>query len=189
MEKFIEALTELVKRGLVPGAPRAKHGDEGNGPATPLEVSVDMSTAPACVQRLAEAMSTGYYHVQIGKMSMYEAGAAFDVGSLESTIQQACERGEIDPAWVAQHGGANDSPFNPAMTLQLGADGGGMSYFGVSWSEGKLGLVVVEFEDPVQDNLLAHFGTPDEFFAFLAELDDGDEQSEDLVALKAAVAG
>lgn len=189
MEKLIDALTELVKRGLPPAAPRANHGDKGNGPATPLEVSVDMSAAPACVQHLAEAMSTGYYFVRLGGLKMYQAGASTEVDSLESTITQACERGEIDPTWVKEHGGPDDTPFNPAMTLQLGADGGGMSYFGATWSDGKLGLVLVEFEDPVQDNLLTHFATADEFFAFLDEKLEGDEPPKDLVALKAAVAG
>lgn len=189
MERLVEGLTKLVSRGLPSRAPRARRGDTGNGPATPRELSVDLGAAPESVKKLAEALTTNYFLVRLGKLSMYENGGTDEVGSLESTLDQACENGGIAPAWARSKGGADGGAFDPAQTIELGADGGGMSYIGVTWSGGTLRLVLVELADPVEDNLLRHFTTPEEFFAFLDEIRDADdEEPKDLTELKAAAA-
>ncbi len=77
--------------------------------------------------------------------------------------------------------------FDPAKSLELGADGGGMAYLGVAWSHEGIELVLVEHEDPIEENLVTHFETPAAFFAYLEEYrDPGEGDGPDLAALRAA---
>ena len=106
-----------------------------------------------------------------------DGGAVY---SLADTFRQAAENGELDLATVLPAG------FDPERTLQLGGDGGGMSYLGIAWSDGAARLIVVELEDPTEDNLVQSFTTPEAFFAFVDERLDGEPPPDDLVALRAA---
>lgn len=186
MDDLIRAITQLVERGLPARAPRARPG-LGERPEAPRALEVDLAGAPAAAQELARALAANYYNVRLAEFSLYENGVGNAVRSLEPTIAMACERGEIDPERVRTQGGPGGGPFDPAATLELGGDRGGMSYLGVTWSGGKLDMVLVELEDPIQDNLLLHFTSAAELFAFLDERSDGEEKP-DVTALKAAVA-
>jgi hypothetical protein len=162
MERVIAALTGLVSKNTTASRSRA--------------LGVDLAGAPPSVQALAKALATHDYNVDLGELSMYAVGDHDALKSLAPTIEMSCEQGGID---LDQVKGA----FEPEQTLQLGADGGGMSYFGVSWSGGKLAMLVVEFDDPTEDNLLRFFTTPAELFAFIDHLNR--RQTDPLPALDA----
>lgn len=179
MERLIKAITELVTRP----------SKDDQKPSVRGDLRADVSGAPAAVKALAEALITNSYNVELGEFSMYHLDSTGNViNSLEPTIQSSCEEADIDLQSVRDSGGPGGSAFAPAQTLELGADGGGMSVLGVSWSGGKLGLVVVEIDDPVGENLLTHFTTPTEFFEFLREKNEGvDDELPDVAALEAAL--
>jgi hypothetical protein len=179
MERLINALTELVTRP----------SKDDQKPSVRGDVRADLSAAPASVEALAEALATHYYNVELGEFSMYYFDSTGNViNSLEHTIQSSCAEADIDLQTVRDSGGPGGTAYDPAQTLELGADGGGMSVLGVSWSGGKLGLVVVEIDDPVGENLLTHFTTPAELFEFLREKNEGvDDELPDVAALEAAL--
>ena len=154
MERLIDGITALVGQK---GTRRRSAG-------------VSLDGAPPCVRALANALLSHDYNVDLGELSMYAAGDDGVVASLASTIETSCEGGGIDLDGVRAGGGPGGSAFDPEQTLQLGADGGGMSYFGVSWSGGTLAMLVVEYDDPTEENLLRFFATPAEFFAFVDHL-------------------
>ncbi|MCC6993439.1 MAG: hypothetical protein IT370_02305 [Deltaproteobacteria bacterium] len=179
METLVQALTKLVSRDYGPANPR---------PAAPRPIEVDLGAAPPCVRALAEALAAHFYRVNLGHLSMFQSGSSSPVCSLESTLEMSCENGAIDAGWVRANCGADKGAFDPACTIELGADGGGMSYFGVSWSGGTLSMVLVELEDPIEDNIVEHFATAEAFLAFLDERNaDRDSPLADVAALKAAV--
>mgnify|MGYP001010035902 CR=1 FL=1 len=170
MHALIDALTALIEN------PEAFKGQR---PATPRTIQVDLADAPPCVQRLARALAERYYNVDLGELSMFDNDDTSMVQSLAGTLAMAAENGELDLPSVLPDG------FAPERTLQLGADGGGMSYFGVSWKDGATSFVVVELEDPTEDNLLRSFDTPAAWLEFLTDRLDGDAPA-DLDALRAA---
>ncbi|HUH03357.1 MAG TPA: hypothetical protein VML75_15275 [Kofleriaceae bacterium] len=179
MERLINALTELVTRP----------GKAGETPIPRGDLRADLSAAPASVKALAEALVTHCYNVELGEFSMYYFDSTGNViNSLEPVIDGSCEDADIDQQEVRDSGGPGGAAYDPARTLQIGEDGGGMSVLGVSWSGDKLGLVVVEIDDPVEENLLTHFTTPAEFFEFLREKNEGvDDELPDVAALEAAL--
>jgi hypothetical protein len=179
MERLIQNLTRLVERPFGPAAAPVSR-------PTPRDVTVDASDAPPCVQALARALAASYYNVELGALGMFENGASSVVTSLETTLEMACQRGDIDPKWVVTHGGPGRSAFDAAKTIQLGGDGGGMSYFGVSWSRGQLAVLLVELDDPTEENLIRYFLTPAAFFDFLDGRNEEGDELPDLDALKAA---
>jgi len=170
MDALIDALTRLIE---------APDAFKGQRPPSPRAIEVALADAPASVTRLAEAMAARYYHVNLGGFSMFDNTHTSTVGSLADTLEMSADNGELDLATALPAG------FDPARTLQLGADGGGMSYFGISWTDGATSFVVVEFEDPTEDNLIQTFATPADWLAFLDERCDGDPPP-DLQSLHAA---
>jgi hypothetical protein len=139
------------------------------------------------VRALADALGTHDYNIDLGEFSMYAVGDDGELRSLAATLGVSCEDSDIDLDALLRTGGPGGGPFDPHQTLELGADGGGMSYFGVSWSGGKLAMVVVEVEDPTEDNVLRFFTTPAELFAFLDHANrHNDAPVPHLAALKAA---
>lgn len=173
MERLIDGLTRLITKNQTASRGRA--------------VGVALGAAPPCVQALAKALASHDYNIDLGELSMYAVGAEGVVPSLGSTIEMSCEHGGIDLEEVRARGGPGGSAFDPEQTLQLGADGGGMSYFGVTWAGDQLAMLVVEFDDPTEDNLLRFFTTPAEFFAFVDHLNRREtEPLPALDALKAA---
>jgi hypothetical protein len=173
MDRIITALTGVVSKNTTALRKR------------PLRV--DVGSAPPTVRALAEALATHDYNVDLGELSMYSVGDDGHVSSLASTIQTSCEEGGIDLAWLLSEGGPGGGAFDPEQTMQLGADGGGMSYFGVSWSGGIVAMVVVEFDDPTEDNVVRFFTTPADFFAFVDHLNRREDEPLPVVdALKAA---
>lgn len=178
MDALIDGLTALVSRDFGPAKAR---------PVPPRSIEVELGDAPPSIRALADALAANYYHVDLGYLSMFENGASSRLGSLEGTLEMSCERGGIDPDWVRARCGVDGGAFDPACTIELGADGGGMSYFGVSWSGGVPSIVLVELDDPIEDNIVLHFATPDAFIAFLEKRNRKKELPEGLLALKAAV--
>lgn len=170
MERLIDALTALIE----------DPNDNGPRPEEPRKTICDLTGAPECVQRLARAMATRYYNLDLGDYSMYESGGGDYVQGLGEIIRNSAEEGGFDLE-AALPGG-----FDPDKTLELGADGGGMSTLGVSWSGGTPTFVVVEIEDPTEDNLVKRFSTPAELLAFLDEKKPEDEDFPALEALRAA---
>lgn len=173
MERVIARLAQLVSEGAATRN-RARQ--------------VDLSSAPESVRALADAVATHDYNIQLGEFSMYAVGdEGRSLTSLAATLETSCENGDIDLDALKATGGPGGGAFDPQQTLELGADGGGMSYFGVSWSGGKLAVVVVEFDDPTEDNILRCFATPAELFAFLDHANRrSDRRFSHLDALKAA---
>ncbi|MCE7894861.1 MAG: hypothetical protein DYH12_35015, partial [Sorangiineae bacterium PRO1] len=173
MQRLIDGFTRLIAKNQTASRGRA--------------VGVALGAAPPCVQALAKALASHDYNIDLGELSMYAVGAEGVVPSLGSTIEMSCEHGGIDLEEVRARGGPGGSAFDPEQTLQLGADGGGMSYFGVTWAGDQLAMLVVEFDDPTEDNLLRFFTTPAEFFAFVDHLNRREtEPLPALDALKAA---
>lgn len=172
MERIIRRLAQLVSSGA---GTRAR------------SQQVDVSAAPASVRALVDALAKHDYNIQLGEFSMYAVGEDSSLRSLAGTLELSCQDSDIDLDVLKQTGGPGGGPFDPEQTLELGADGGGMSYFGVSWSGGKLAFVVVELEDPTEDNVLRFFTTPEELFAFLRHANRHEEGSlPHLDALEAA---
>ncbi len=171
MHRIIDALTRLIENPLA---------FKGQRPATPRQIAVTLDDAPPCVRRLAEAMAARYYNVDLGELSMFDNDDFNRVESLAGTLAMAADNGGLDLDAVLPEG------FDPKRTLQLGADGGGMSYFGLSWRDGAAQVVLVEFEDPTETNLLRVFATPAALLAFLDDKRGDDPAPADLEALRAA---
>ncbi len=177
MQDLVKALTQLVTRP----------GFKGKRPAKPRDVRVDLTQAPAPVKALAEALSTRYYNVDLGEFSMFDNDDDGSVESLASVIEMACKEGEIDMKEVLATGAADGSAFDPAQSLLLCSDGGGMSQLGVTWSGDEVGFVVVESDDPTEYNLLTHFTSPAELLQFLDKKNgEQDEPLGDVNALRRA---
>lgn len=177
MEPLVRALVSLIGRNSFKGGNRA----------TPRAVEVDLRGAPPCVVELVEALASNHYHVDLGEYSLFDSGTGGAVRSIAPTLTFACTEGHLDLDTILESHGSGGTPFDPNRTVELGPDAGGMSELAVSWSGGELGLVVVEYEDPTQDNVLTHLRTPQAFFAFLDDKNaDGDDEPLDLEALRAA---
>jgi hypothetical protein len=160
MERLVEALTGLVQRGFAGQTTRDR-----------CDVRVDAAGAPACVQALVEAMATSVYSVDLGAFHMRSSRA---VKTLSAELASAQEGAEVDTL-----------PVEPATTLLLTADRGGMSALGLAWGDGKVSAVIVELEEPTPENLVRIFATPAELLAALDGIDH--EAGADIEALRAAV--
>lgn len=171
MQKLIEELVVLVERG--------------DRYEKPLAIKADLSTAPECVKQLARALAEHRYRLDFGEFSVHSKG---QVNSLETPIAMA-EDGEFDDLELfLESAGADGEEVVPAQTLQLGADGGGMSALGVMWSSGAPTLVVVEMDDPTEENLFTHFTQPEDFFVFVDGLNQRRKrEAPDLEALRSAL--
>ncbi len=132
MDPLVDALTALSE---------APDAFEGLRPASPRHNAVELAEAPACVQRLAAAMAARYYHVVLGEFALFDDNDAYHrVESLADAIGMAADAGGIELGEVLPAG------FDPDHTLQLGADGGGMSQLGLTWSGATVRFLVVELE-------------------------------------------
>lgn len=171
MHRLIDALTGLIEN------PEAF---KGTRPESPRAITADLTSAPECVQRLARAMASRYYHVELGGFSMFENGAGDTVSDLAETIEFTADEASEDLA------SAYPAGFVPSQTLNLGADGGGASVFGIAWAGGVASVIIVELEDAHPDNFIQQFTTPAELLAYLDEIKE-DDDPPDLKVLKSAV--
>lgn len=177
MEKLIEGLIALIKRG----------GKRGVGPS---EVRVDTAAAPACVRTLVDEMATGGFSVDLGE---YHLLPSHRIQSLAGAVEAGQEGADLeDLEGYLSSRGPDGTPFDPASTIQLAADRGGMSALGIGWSNGRAYLVIVEIADAVEANLVQIFTTPADFFATLDKVNRrraGDDVEALRVAAGLATAG
>lgn len=171
MDRLINTLTQLIEN---------RTAFDGKQPETPRQVLSDLSGAPESVRRLAHAMATRYFRINLGAFSMFEAGSSRVVASLDESLELSAERAEVELSSVLPQG------FVPAQTLELAPDGGGMSVLGLMWAGGEASFVLVELDDPTQENLIQRFATPAELLDVLDEKARG-RALPDLDALRAAV--
>lgn len=159
--------------------------EQGAALATPRACAIDPSGAPDAFQRLVNAMIHHSWDVALGDYSL--DGADDEAVRGLDTVLELLDLDDPMEVAMAQAGAAG-GPFDPSRSVLLGADGGGMTQLGVSWADGTLGLVVVEFEeDPNQDGLLKHLVTPGAALGYLEQY-LRPEVGPDLVALREAVA-
>lgn len=170
MKTLIDTLTRLIENPTAFG---------GKQPETPRQILSDLSGAPEPVRRLAHAMATRYFRVNLGEFSMSESGSSGVVASLDESLELAAERAGVDLSSVLPQG------FVPAQTLELAPDRGGMSVLGVAWAGGEASFVLVELDDPTEENLIRRFATPAELLDLLDDKARG-RALPDLDALRAA---
>lgn len=171
MDALLTLLTEFVKRGFGPGKPEA-----------PRKIRVDLDGAPASVAALARAMAENNYKVSLGAFLMRDQQS---VCTLDAEIEAARGGDFEDFDATLQTASANGGPFDVTKTLLLCHDRGGMSALGVTWCDGEPGCVVVELEEPFEDNFLTHLKTPEAFIARLAEInEDAGHDAPDLDAIR-----
>ena len=162
------------------GAPRGGGGAPAGGAGAG-------GGAPPAVRELIAALAAHDFYVELGAFSMY-AGTSTAVTSLQEilgrSLEQVRETDAIAPSELL-------GDLEPAATLELGADPGGMSVFGLGWSRGRLELLVVEIEDPTPDNVIRRFDAPEAFLDFVEDrLDDDDEDVKaTLAALRGGTSG
>lgn len=171
MDSIIDTLARLIENPTAFG---------GKQPETPRQILSDLSGAPESVRRLAHAMATRYFRVNLGAFSMFESGSSGVVASLDESLELSAERAGVDLSSVLPQG------FVPAQTLELAPDGGGMSVLGLAWAGGEASFVLVELDDPTEDNLVQRFATPAELLDLLDEKARG-RALPDLDALRAAI--
>ncbi len=170
MEKLIEGLIGLIKRG-------------GPSGGETVEVRVHTGEAPPCVRALVDAMASCTYSVDLGE---FQVDPPHLIHSLASSIEVAQDGAGLDDldGYLGSRG-PGGAPFDPASTLELAADGGGMSALGIGWSNGRAFLALVEIDDPTEDNMVKVFATPAEFFAALDRI-NRDSPGADVEALRVA---
>jgi len=135
--------------------------------AQPIEVNLD--DAPESVRALAEALSTYSYNVDLGEFDLWPGSS---VRTLEETIEFSADM--FDDVEAVLNG------LDPSRTITLGADGGGMSELGISWSGNLVTAVIVEIDDPAEDNFVTHYDQDFKLFSFLRDrLDDDDLDSDE----------
>jgi hypothetical protein len=170
MDAFINALVELIRR-------------DGNDPDGVRPIKADLSGAPASVRALAEALASSRYSIELGGFDVdSETGP---VATLAAAFEMSAEAGIEDLDGLLATAGPGGQPLVIARTLLLAYDGGGMSALGVTWAGGAANLVIVEMEDPTEDNLVRAMATPAAAFELLDLVSRG-EKAEDLETLRAA---
>lgn len=134
----------------------------------PRAIALGLDGAPDIIRSLADALATHGYHIDLGEFDLWPARS---VDSLADAIAQSLDALDEDPD-------AALAGLDPTKTLRLGADGGGMSEFGVAWADDTITIIVVELEDPTPDNLVARYHSTSAFFAFLRDRLDAREAPE-----------
>lgn len=172
-----EAAPPAATRGDALGFVRALDAhirEKGHVRNDPLAIELTLDHAPDAVRSLADALATHRYHIDLGEFDLWPAHS---VDSLADSIAHSLDTMDDDPDVVL-------AGLDPRKTLRLGADGGGMSEFGVAWADDTITIIVVELEDPTPNNLVARYRSASAFFAFLrerlAQADEPDVDGDDV---------
>lgn len=171
MERVVNALIGLIED------PSAFAGKQ---PEAPWKILPDLAEAPEYVKRLVHAMATRYHNVDLGDLRLSFTGASGVVADLADTIELAAERGDVELETVVPEG------FVLGQTLEIASDGGGMSVLGLAWAAREVCFVLVEMDDPTEENLIQRFTEPEALLELLEEKARG-RVSPDLHALRAAI--
>lgn len=175
MEQLIHAMTKLVS---------ASGEDNPNGPRP---MKVDTSSAPPCVRELAEALAKyKYRRIDLGNYDI--ATTSGPLRTLEVAFEMAEEAEMEDIEGYLETAGPDGTPFDPTRTLHLADDGGGMSSLGIYWWDDSACLVLVEMDDPTEDNLVELLRTPEKAFKLFEKLNPTRQVPPGVVALREAMA-
>lgn len=112
--------------------------------SSPIQPSLD--GAPPAVRRFAESLVSRRPFVDLGEFTLTRPSTLHD--STES-IQMGLDLLDEDPLYPPG--------FDPARTIVLAADGGGMSELALAWTDDDAYFVIVEIEDPTEDTLVVEY--------------------------------
>ncbi len=161
--------------------------EQGSPLPTPRRCTVELGRAPEAVRTLAEALRAHAWEVHLMSYELVDSGVR-PVESLELTLDALRDGLDHELEEVLAHAGADGGAFDPAATIELCPDPGGMSVLALAWSNGAPSFVVLEMdEDPNAPGLLKHLTTPGALIAYLERyLVEEDEDRSVLERLRAA---
>jgi hypothetical protein len=175
-------LVELARLVAERGAPLA----------TPRACTVDLGEAPASVRTFVDALRAHEWNVRLMAYALTDEGDR-PVESLALTLDALRDGLDHELEEVLAHAGADGGVFDPATTIELCPDPGGMSVLALSCSGGAPAFVVLEMdEDPNAPGWLTHLTTPGALIAYLADYlveDDADRSLLDRLRSAAERAG